>query len=125
APLPLGFFILFGGVVFLLTAGEGCVRAFFNIYLDQQLRLPTAPIGLIYGVGLMLPVLVAVAAPKMLQRWGSARVLAVSGAAAGLLTLPLALIAHWLAATLGFMGLSSMVAINVPSRNIFSQEAVA
>ena len=125
APVPLGLFVLFGGVMFLLTAGEGCVRAFFNIYLDQGLRLPTAPIGLIYGSSQLLPVLAALAAPKLLNRWGASRVLALTSAGASLATLPLAMFAHWLPASLGFVGLSTMLAINSPSRSIFSQEAVA
>jgi hypothetical protein len=124
APMPLGLFVFFGWVVFLLTAGEGSVRAFFNVYLDKALQLPTAPIGAIFGVGQLLPVFMALAAPKLLGRWGAPLVVALTGAGAGLASLPLAIFAHWVPASLGFVGLLGMLAINGPSRNIFSQEIV-
>ncbi len=38
--------------------------------------------------------------------------------------LPLALLPHWLPATIGFMSVLAMSAINGPVRNVFSQEMV-
>jgi predicted MFS family arabinose efflux permease len=38
---------------------------------------------------------------------------------------PLVLFAHWLPATLGYMGMMIALAVNGPARNIFSQEIVA
>jgi MFS family permease len=124
APAPLGLFILLGIVVFLQTAGEGSVRAFFNVYLDKALLMPTAQIGLIFGVGQLLPVFMSLIAPNLLARLGAPRVLALTSVGAGLVSLPLALFQHWIPATFGFVGLMSMLAINAPSRNIFSQEIV-
>lgn len=124
APMPLGLFVFLGLVIFLLTAGEGSVRAFFNVYLDKGLQLPTAPIGVIFGISQLLPVFMALAAPQLLGRWGSPAVVALTGAGAGLACLPLALFAHWVPASLGFVGLLGMLAINGPSRSIFSQEVV-
>ena len=124
APVPLGLFILLGCIVFLQTAGEGSVRAFFNIYLDKALHMPTAQIGVIFGVGQLLPVFVSLIVPNLLTRWGAPRVLALTSLGAGLVSLPLALFQHWIPATFGFVGLLSMLAINAPSRSIFSQEIV-
>ncbi len=124
APMPLGLFVFFGVVVFLLTAGEGSVRAFFNIYLDARLHLPTGPIGVIFGVGQLLPVFLALAAPKLLVRWGALLVTAWSSLGASLASLPLALFAHWVPASFGYMGLLGMLAINGTSRSILSQDMV-
>ena len=124
APAPLGLFVLLGIVVFLQTAGEGSVRAFFNVYLDKSLLMPTAQIGIIFGVGQLLPVFMSLMAPNLLARLGAPRVLALTSVGAGLVSLPLALFQHWIPATFGFVGLMSMLAINAPSRNIFSQEIV-
>ena len=38
---------------------------------------------------------------------------------------PLALFVHWLPATLGYLGLMSVLAVNGPAKSIFSQEMVA
>jgi len=121
APMPIGLFVFLGVVVFLQTAGEGSVRAFFNVYLDKALQMPTAQIGVIFGVGQLLPVIVSLVTPLLLARWGAPRVLALTSVGAGLVSLPLALFQHWIPATLGFVGLMSMLAINAPTRSIFSQ----
>jgi len=124
APMPLGLFVFLGVVVFLQTAGEGSVRAFFNVYLDKALQMPTTQIGVIFGVGQLLPVFMSLVAPNLLARWGAPRVLALTSIGAGLVSLPLALFQHWIPATFGFVGLLSMLAINAPTRSIFSQEIV-
>jgi len=124
APIPVGLFVFFGSVVFLQTAGEGSVRAFFNVYLDTALRMPTTLIGVIFGVGQLLPVFISLIVPSLLGRWGTLRLLALTSVGAGLVSLPLALFQHWIPATFGFVGLLSMLAINAPTRGIFSQEIV-
>ena len=123
-PVPLGLFVFLGFIVFLQTAGEGSVRAFFNVYLDKALQMPTTQIGVIFGVGQLLPVFMSLVTPNLLARWGVPRVLAVTSVGAGLVSLPLALFQHWIPATFGFVGLMSMLAINAPTRSIFSQEIV-
>ncbi len=123
--MPLGLFVFLGCIVFLQTAGEGSVRAFFNVYLDKALQMPTVQIGMIFGIGQLLPVFVSLIVPNLLARWGAPRVLALTSVGAGLVSLPLALFQHWIPATFGFIGLLSMLAINAPSRSIFSQEIVS
>jgi len=124
APIPMGLFVFLGIVVFLQTAGEGSVRAFFNVYLDKALQMPAAQIGVIFGVGQLLPVFLSLIIPSIFARWGIPRVLAITSAGAGLLSLPLAIFQHWIPAAFGFVGLLCMLAINAPARNIFSQEIV-
>jgi len=124
APIPMGLFVFLGIVVFLQTAGEGSVRAFFNVYLDKALQMPAAQIGVIFGVGQLLPVFLSLIIPSIFARWGIPRVLAITSAGAGLVSLPLAIFQHWIPATFGFVGLLCMLAINAPARNIFSQEIV-
>ncbi|HSM70190.1 MAG TPA: MFS transporter [Anaerolineales bacterium] len=124
APIPMGLFVFLGLVVSLQTAGEGSVRAFFNVYLDKALQMPAAQIGVIFGVGQLLPVFISLIIPSIFARWGIPRVLAISSAGAGLVSLPLAIFQHWIPATFGFVGLLCMLAINAPARNLFSQEIV-
>jgi MFS family permease len=47
---PLGLFIFFTVMVFLMSIGEGAVRNFFNLYLDRELHVATAQIGAAMGV---------------------------------------------------------------------------
>jgi hypothetical protein len=65
---PIAIFLVLGAIVFLQSAAEGPVRAFFNVYLDRGLGVPPAQIGLITdardaGVG-------PVAVPRMEPAFG-------------------------------------------------------
>jgi MFS family permease len=125
APRPVGLFIFFGLVVFLQSAGEGAVRTFFNVYLDSDLGISTAWIGMIFGLSQLLSLVLALVTPQLLSRWGARRILTASIVGIGVTLAPLALFVHWLPATLGYLGLMSVLAVNGPARNIFSQEMVA
>jgi MFS family permease len=125
AARPVGLFIFFGLVVFLQTAGEGAVRTFFNVYLDSDLGVSTAWIGTIFGLSQLLSLAIALVAPQLLGRWGAARMLTASIVGIGVTLAPLALVAHWLPASLGYMGMMIALALNGPARSIFSQEMVA
>jgi hypothetical protein len=48
-PAPVRLLAFFGLIVFLQSIGEGAVRAFFNVYLDTGLAVPSAQIGAIMG----------------------------------------------------------------------------
>jgi MFS family permease len=122
---PIGLFIFFGLVVFLQTAGEGAVRTFFNVYLDGDLGVSTAWIGTIFGLSQLLSLTIALVAPRLLERWGAARILTMSIVGIGVTMVPLAIFPHWLPATLGYMAMMIVLSVNGPARNIFSQEIAA
>jgi MFS family permease len=122
---PVGLFVFFGLMVFFQTASEGSVRAFFNVYLDQALRSPTALIGAILGIGQLVPALVALAVPRLLRRWGTPMVLLLATWGAAVATVPLAVFPHWVLASLAFVTLMSMYGISGPGRNVFSLEVVS
>jgi MFS family permease len=123
APWRLFFFL--GALTFLQTSGEGIIRTFFNVYLDQDLLVPTVQIGAIMGIAQLAPVASALLLPILLARWGAARTMSFASAVLGVVVLPLALIPLWPLATLGFIGVLSMSTVNGTSRNLFSQEVVA
>lgn len=123
--MPLALFCFFGLVTFLFAAGDGAVRAFFNVYLDADLQVSTSQIGMIMGAGQLIPVAVALVVPALVARWGTAGTLLFGalGAAVALLTL-----SGWPflpAAAMGFIGVQSTSAVSGPARNIFGQETVA
>jgi hypothetical protein len=124
AESPLHLFVLLGVIVFLFTAGEGMLRAFFNIYLDTGLRVAPAQIGLTMGIAQLLPVVVALTVPGLVARFGTAGTLTMTSlvAAAGLIILgavPLLPVAG-----AGYMAAMSMVAVHGATRNLFSQQLV-
>jgi predicted MFS family arabinose efflux permease len=108
----------------LQNAAEGPARAFFNVYLDRGLGVATDQIGLIIGFAQLLPVATALLAVRLLARYGAALTLALASLGACLAYLPLAGVAAWVPAALGFMGVMMMAAIHVSARGVFSQEVV-
>lgn len=123
--LPVGPIALMTLIYLLRSAGEGVVGTFFNVYLDADLRVPTALIGTVMASGQILSALAALAAPLVMARWGKGHtvVLGLSGMAISLL--PLALVPHWIVAGLGFVGFVGMISIVNPAFFIFSQQAVS
>jgi MFS family permease len=121
---PFGLFVLLGLLVFLFTASEGAVRAFFNVYLDTRLGVTPGQIGAAMGLGMLLPIGAPLAVPFLVVRLGSAGTLALVSVvcAAGLIAL--ALVPILLVAGVAFMTVMSMVAIHAPTRAVFSQQIV-
>jgi MFS family permease len=123
-PKPLGLMAFFGMVVFLQMMGEGTVRGFFNLYLDAGLGVAMAQIGLLMGVGQLLPVLVALCAPLVMARWGAGQTLSAATLGMALSVLVLALVPSRMGAVAAGMGVTAMAALVGPARSVFSQEAV-
>ena len=53
-PLPIGLIALLAFISLLQVAGEGPARVFFNVYLDTELGMLPAQIGLLMGLGMLL-----------------------------------------------------------------------
>jgi MFS family permease len=112
-------------VVMLRTSALGAVGTFFNVYLDDELSVSTAGIGVLSGVAQLLSVPAALLAPPLVARYGR-----VSGITLGSLCitasmLPLACIPHWSAAGLGFAGATACFAMTTGPIRVHSQEIVA
>jgi MFS family permease len=122
--VPIGVIVLLSFVGFLRVAGEGAPRTFFNVYLDVDLGVPTAQIGVLMALGRLLAVSSALVAPVMMARRGKARtvVLGALGVALGLL--PMSLVPHWVAAGLGFAAMTSLAAISRSAFIVYIMEAV-
>jgi hypothetical protein len=116
--------VLLGVVVFLFTASDGTLRAFFNVYLDTRLAVAPAQIGVTMGLGQLLPVVAALTVPAVVARVGTAGTLTLVSiiAAAGLVALagvPLLPVAG-----LAYMTVMSMSSMHGATRNVFSQQLV-
>ncbi|MBM4027183.1 MAG: MFS transporter [Planctomycetes bacterium] len=115
----LGVVVLLGGM------GEGAARTFFSVYLDAGLHTPTAFIGTLAAIGQLLAVPAALAMPFAAGRWGHRRVFLWGSAGMAVSLLPLALIPHWAAAGLGYMGMIALVSLTRPAISVYQMEIVS
>ncbi len=112
-------------VVRLLQVGAVATTVpFFNVYMDSGLGVPTAQIGLIASAGRLLAAPVALLAPRVIARWGTYWVVAVGSLVVALCTLPMALVPHWTAAGVSFIGVVSLSSFRFSAFLIYSLEAV-
>ncbi len=121
---PLGLLVFWGIFVLIAAIGEGSVRTFFNVYMNNALAVPPATIGVIMGAAQILPILAALALPLALTHWGAgytlgAGLLVMAACLAPLATSP----QLWLAA-LAYMGAMASFTIVGAGRDLFGQEMV-
>ncbi|MFN8516255.1 MAG: hypothetical protein U0232_26955 [Thermomicrobiales bacterium] len=121
---PTGLLALLLVIVYLQTAGEGAVRSFFNVYLDRDLGVAPQLIGTLMGGAQLLPVVVALATPRLLARWGTPGTLAFGSLGVVAALVPLVALPGLGMAAASFATVLAMAAMNNPARNIFSQEIV-
>jgi MFS family permease len=123
-PAPYRLIALMALVILLQLASEGTARTFSNVYLNTALQVPTAQIGWLSAAGQLLSVPAALATPPLMARWGKGRTYALASLGVALCLLPVALIPHWAAAGLGFMGMVALAAIARPASMVYHQEIV-
>ena len=121
-PTPWKLLILVGVVSFMITPAEAAVWVFFNAYADTVLRIPTAQIGFTVAAAQFLGVPVALTMPAVASRLGTGRAAAVAAFGMALSLLPVALIPHFAAAGLGYVGILVFGAILAPALNVYLTE---
>jgi MFS family permease len=99
-----GLLALIALVRLFQVAGVAATTTFFNVYLDTALLVPTAQIGAIIAVGRLLGVPAALTTSALTARFGNRSVAIVASLGTAISMLPLALIPHWGAAGLSFIG---------------------
>ena len=122
---PYKIIALLSIVVAVQITGEGSVRAFMNVYLDNALSLPTTWIGLILGLGQLVAGLAALLTPLFTARMGNALTYVLFSLAISLCMLPLIFIPTWYGAGLGFMGTIMMVQIARPALITIQMESIS
>lgn len=124
AGIPYLTLMLVGILIFLQVSGESLVRPFYNLYLDSDVGMPLARIGVVFGIAQVLPVVVILLAPLILARWGATRAMIAIGFANALCFLAMAFILAWLAASASYIIFLSIASIANVVRTVFSQESV-
>lgn len=123
API-LGLVLIIAIVRLLQVAGIASTNTFFNVYLDSQLHVPIAQIGLIVATGRLLGVPAALTSSTLALRFGARRVVIGSSLLTVLAIMPMAFIQHWLAAAFTFVCIVALSWVRYAVSQIFFLELV-
>ena len=124
-PAPYGLIVLMALVVVLQVAGEGAARTFFNVYLDAELYISTARIGVLSAIGQILAVPAALLAPLLMARWGKNTTFVLASMGMVFSLLMLAFLPYWVAAGFGFIGVMALASLARPVITVYQQEIVS
>ncbi len=110
--------------VYFAQVGIAVCQTFCSAYMDSDLQLTPAIIGLIMGVGQFAAVLAPLFAPRLSARHGHAGLMTATNLASALSLLPLALLPHWSGVTIGGLGIMALSAMWMPALQVFQMELV-
>ena len=125
APIPIGSVVCVTAVAFLVTAGVAVAQVFFNVYMDDGLKQPTALIGVMFALAQLVSGIVALSAPVIATKWGKLPAIGVASLATAVFMLPMAYIPNWVAVSIGCIGVFAMTGLRNPLFTVFGQEMVA
>lgn len=92
----------------LQVAGMATVVVYFNVYMDTKLQVSTGVIGTIAAIGRFIGIPAALFVPTLIDRWGKVNVIIWGSMATAAFLLPIALVDHWIAAAIGYIGVMSI-----------------
>ena len=124
-PAPSGLIAAVALIAVFRYAGNGAVVTFTNVYLDAGLGTSTILIGALIAAGKLLSVPAGLATPLLVVRWGRGRTVILGSLFLALATLPLALVPHWAAVGLGYIGVTTLFTITTTALRVYSQELVS
>ncbi len=106
------------------VAGSATALVYFNVYMDRQLAVSTAMIGVVTAIGRLSGVPTALITPWMVQRWGNVKVVIWSSLLASICLVPMALVEHWLAAGLGLIVSVAMMSVRYTALVVYLLDLV-
>lgn len=111
-------------VRFFQVASIGAAGTFFNVYMDTELGVPTATIGVVAAIARLVGVPVALLTPLLVMRWGARSTVAFAGIASVISLLPLAFAPMWAVAGMGYIGIIAFASMRYPAFLAYSTEKV-
>jgi MFS family permease len=112
-------------VMLLRSTGEWASNVFFNVYLEAGLHASPVLIGTLVAIGRLIAGIAALSMPLFVNRWGKERVIGWGTIGIALSLLPLALIPHWGAAEIGFIGAIALAAVVGSAYFVYGQDLVS
>ena len=123
--LPWVIISILGIITLLRSTGTWGPNTFFNVYLEAELQAKPAMIGLLMAICQLTTGVASLLMPMLADRWGKERVIGWGLMGVVLSIMPLALISHWMAAEIGFIGILALSSIVAAAFSVYSQELVA
>ncbi|MGQ9556285.1 MAG: MFS transporter [Anaerolineae bacterium] len=123
-PAPLQLMAVMALLLFVRAAGQGALRVFANVYMDDGLGVPTALIGTVSALGQLLGIPAALLTPLMAARLGHVGTYSVAILGMAGCLLPLGLVPRWEVAAFGFVGATALFALASPAITVFEQSLV-
>jgi MFS family permease len=122
---PVGWVTLLVVYAFLTHGAFATCQAFCNAYMDTDLRLSPAAIGLITGVGQFVAMLAPLLVPGLALRFGNRWTLTATSLGMAISLIPLILWTNWLAVGVGRLGMVALDAMWQPALQVVQMETVA
>ncbi|UCC63697.1 MAG: hypothetical protein JSV36_01155, partial [Anaerolineae bacterium] len=110
--------------VYVRHAGWATGRAFWNAYMDAELRLSAASIGSIASVGQALAIVAPLVNPRLAARRSNGWIVMIATLGVAFSLAPLALIPHWAAAGVSRLIFVVASAIWLPAFQAFQMERI-
>jgi len=110
--------------VYLGNSSAAVCQSFCNAYMDTDLQLSTAVIGIITAAGQFVAMLAPLIAPRLATRYGNGWILMMATFGSALSLLPLIYGVNWLGAGVGRMGLLALSAMWLPALQVYQMEMV-
>lgn len=120
--LPMALLILH---VYLGNSSAAVCQNFCSAYMDTNLQLSTAVIGMITGAGQFVAIFSPLIAPRLAARYGNGWILMMTTFGAALSLLPLIYGVHWLGAGIGRLGILALSAMWMPALQVYQMEMVS
>lgn len=120
----IGLLAMIAIVRVLQVSGLAVTTTFFNVYLDSELLVSTARIGLLIALGRLLGIPAALTTATLTSRYGNRAVVIGASLGTALSMLPIALIPHWGAAGLSLIGVVGLSGIRYPASMVYFMELV-
>jgi MFS family permease len=122
AAVPYSLFAAMMLFVILAGAAEAAGETYFNVYMDEALRVSPALIGSLVAVAQLLAGVVVLTAPLLVVRFGAFGTILSACVGMGVSAFVLAVAPSWFGAGLGFAGIAVLASVVFPVRTIFHQE---
>ncbi|MEZ4709195.1 MAG: MFS transporter [Caldilineaceae bacterium] len=123
-PVLLGLIAPLALVEMLWKGGTQGPTRFFNIFLNVDLQVSPARIGLILGVGQLVAAALAMTTPWLARRLGNGRVIVLTLGGLSAVLLLMAVSRNWLGAGISFMLFQGLTAISISAIAIYRMERV-
>ncbi len=120
----LGLLSLIALVRVLQVAGLAVTSTFINLYLDVELRVPTAQIGVLLAIGRLVSVPAALSNAALSARFGNRNVVIGASLATAVGMLPLAFVPHWGAAWFSLLLVSGLSGVRYAASIVYFLDLV-